>query len=140
MSTHDFASGDHENLPDPGFGPAFETRIAEIARECQDLDPKVRELNRALTEIFGPRADKQEWAYLGRDENDVHRIFLTPVDPDEVLRLVLRVNTIIVDAEIDRAVVATRLYENIASSHNVIGEAARFRAVPSTHVKYVRQK
>ena len=141
MSTHDFAFGDHENDPanHPVFGDLDRFNADEIREVLLDLEPKVREINRALTDLFGERRDGEPWAYLGQDENEEYRVYVTPIGTDDALRLTGRI-TEILEAAGDEPVGPgmSNLYDCINTAHRIIGEAARFNAVPSTHVKIVR--
>ena len=141
MSTHDFAFGDHENepAPHPVFGDLGRFDTVEIQEVLLDLEPKVREINRAFTDLFGDRRDGEPWAYLGQDENDEYHVYVTPIQPDDALRLTGRILEIL-DASRDEVARphVSNLYDSINTAHRIIGEAARFNAVPSTHVKIVR--
>ena len=87
MSTHDFAFGDPDHRPDPLFGQLDRFNDAELTERIRDLEPKARELNRALTDLFGPRRDGEPWAYLGQGDDDQWRVYVTPLEIAEHLRL-----------------------------------------------------
>lgn len=143
MSTHDFAFGDHENTsggdPVAQASAAIDARFQELNQVVCDFEPKVREINRALTDLFGPRPDREPWAYLGQGDDDTYRIYLTPIEMGEVLHLVANLAAIVSQADRAGASQMSSHYDTINLAHQVIGEAARFNAVPSTHVKIVRR-
>lgn len=139
MSTHDFAFGDPDHRPDPLFGQLDRFNDAELTERIRDLEPKARELNRALTDLFGPRRDGEPWAYLGQGDDDQWRVYVTPLEIAEVLPLVQHLAEVAEQSESLSAARLSRIYDNQRGLQTLLGEAARFIALPSTHVKIVRK-
>lgn len=139
MSTHDSSFGDPENQPDGDIAATLEDRFTVLEQIIRDLEPKVREVNRKFTDIFGVRRDGEPWAYLGQDENEEYRVYFTPLDATEALQLVIRIDEVLSLVDDDRPS-PSPLYDAGNFVHQVLGEAANCTRVPSTHVKIVRGK
>lgn len=137
MSTHDPAFGDHVHHSRDVSIPTADA-LSAIESAYRDLEPKARELNRTLTDLFGPRRDGEMWAYLGQSDDHVYRVFITPVDTSEVLPLVAHLNCVIDKADETDICIRRSSTDASVPFPGIVGEAARLSAIPTTHVKIVR--
>lgn len=132
MSASPSPSDDHSGL----FDDALLGALAE-AHECvQDLEPKVRELNRVLVPLLGkcPTTIDGGWAYLAKDDNDEFIVALATIPMDKVLALVARVGEILEIVSDSTSAIRVRDSYQPDLGPSIVGEVARLTQIPRTHI------
>lgn len=120
---------------------ALEEAFTRTHRLVLELEPLARDLNRILTDAFGPHPTSTDgtWTYIEQCDDDSYLIGLESLLPQHVFVVsdILRrsLSAAFASGDVSR----TNLAAAVDIGPSIVGEAAQLRSVPPVHVRVERR-
>lgn len=134
-------SHDNEGHDDPFLDDSLASTAVEIEHVVTVLEPRVRHLNRRLTDVFGahPSSPNGEWVYIEHRDDGTYGLAFETIAVEHAFRLEEHFDVLARltnDAGVDPCFSRTRVGDPGAA---IVGDAAKLRSVPSVHVRTERR-